>query len=85
MLCVNKLINLVFNAKKIMQNTFCFPFFCFFIKKKITKQPKMKCMNVMQCKSLRQTKQKKKKKQRAMVTKSRAMKQKDHVKKTQLD
>ena len=43
----------------------------------------MKCMNVMLCKSWKQ-KKKKKQKQRTMVTKGRAMKHKDHVKKTQL-
>ena len=42
----------------------------------------MKCMNVMLCKSWKQ--KKKKKNQRTMVTKGRAMKHKDHVRKTQL-
>ena len=54
----------------------------------------MKCMNVMQCISYKQKKKKKKKKkkqkkktkkQRTMLTKSRALKHKDHVRKTQLD
>ena len=45
----------------------------------------MKCMNVMLCKSWKQKKKKKKKQnQRTMVTKGRAMKHKDHVRKTQL-
>ena len=42
----------------------------------------MKCMNVMLCKSWKQ--KKKKKNQRTMVTKGRAMKHMDHVRKTQL-
>ena len=40
----------------------------------------MKCMNVMLCKSWKQKKQN----QRTMVTNGRAMKHKDHVRKTQL-
>ena len=40
----------------------------------------MKCMNVMLCKSWKQKKQN----QRTLVTKGRAMKHKDHDRKTQL-
>ena len=61
MLCENKLTNLVFKTKKIMQNTICFLFlpslFIIIIiiiiiiwKKDKQKRPGMKCMNVMQCK-----------------------------------
>ena len=42
----------------------------------------MKCMNVMQCKSY---KTKQTKNQRKNVTKSTALKHKDHVRNTQLD
>ena len=42
-------------------------------------------MNIMQCKTYKTKKKKKKKKnQRTMVTKGRAMKHKNHVRKTQL-
>ena len=60
MLCVNKLTNLVFNAKKInaKHNLLPFSFFFFFLFEKNKKQPRMKCMNVMQCKSQKQRKQK---------------------------
>ena len=58
MLWVNKLINLVFNAKKINAKTqfasfflFLFLFLFYFEKKKQKNSPRMKCMNVMQCKS----------------------------------
>ena len=48
----------------------------------------MKCMNVMQCKSQRQKKKKKKKKHTQKPKnnghKGKAMKHKDHVRKTQL-
>ena len=52
MLCENKLTNLVFKkTKKIVQNTILVPFSPFFFNLKKQKQPRMKCMNVMQCKS----------------------------------
>ena len=59
MLCVNKLTNLVFNAKKInaKHNLLAF-YFLFFLFEKNKKQPRMKCMNVMQCKSQKQRNQK---------------------------
>ena len=87
MLCVNKLTNIVFNAKKInakTQFTSFFSLFFFNLKKKKTKkqkqkQPRMKCMNVMQCNA---KKKNKKTKQRIMVTKNRAVKHKDYVRKT---
>ena len=56
MLCKNKLANLDFKSKKIMQNTFCFPFFFFIIKK----NPKMKCM--MLCNANPRNKESKKQK-----------------------
>ena len=60
MLCVNKLTNLVFNAKKINAKHNLLSFFLFFniyIKRK-QRQPRMKCMNDMQCKFQKQRKQK---------------------------
>ena len=72
MLCENKLTNLVFKAKRIVQNTICFLFlfsFLFLLKKKTPR------MNVMQCKS---QETKKNKNQKTMVTKRIAMKHKDH-------
>ena len=62
MLCVNKLTNLVFNAKKINAKTQFASFFIYlFILKRKQKQPRMKCMNVMQCKSWKKRKKKKSK------------------------
>ena len=65
MLCVNKLTNLVFNAKKknAKHNLLPFSFFYLFIFliyifEKNKKEPRMKCMNVMQCKSQKKRKQK---------------------------
>ena len=54
--CYVKIIwpTLISNPRKIMQNTFVFPFPSFFFIiffKKYQKNPSMKCMNVMQCKS----------------------------------
>ena len=44
MLCVNKLTNLVFNAKKINAKHNLLPFyFLFFLFEKNKKQPRMKC------------------------------------------
>ena len=78
MLCVNKLTNLVFNAKKINAKHNLLPFyFLFFLFEKNKKQPRMKCNA--------NPRNKETKNQRTMVTKSRAMKHKDHVKKTQFD
>ena len=57
MLCVKKLTKLVFNAKKINAKIQFASFFVFFFKKN-KKQPRMKCMNVMQCKSQKQRNQK---------------------------
>ena len=45
----------------------------------------MKCMNVMQCNPKNKRKNIKIKEQRTMVTKGKAMKHKDYVRKTQLD
>ena len=45
----------------------------------------MKCMNVMQCNANPRKTKKKQRQQRRMITRSRAKKHKDHVKKTQLD
>ena len=60
MLCVNKLSNLVFNAKKIMQNTFCFPFFFFLLlKKNKTTQNEMHECYAMQILETKKTKEKK--------------------------
>ena len=42
-------------------------------------------MQILETKKAQKKKKKKKKKQRAMVTKSRAMKHKDYVRKTHLD
>ena len=69
------------NAKHI------FPLIYLFFKKKITKHLIMKCMNAMECgmQILKIKKKIKKKKHKRMITKSRDMKHKDHVKKTQLD
>ena len=88
MSCENKLTNLVFkneeNSAKTQFAPFPFPFFyfLFFIYIYIyiyrIKTPRMKSMNVMQCKSQRQKKKKK-------VIKGKTMKHMDYVKKTQLD
>ena len=66
MLCVNKLTNLVFNAKKInakhnlLPFSFIYLFIFIYILKRINKKnPRMKCMNVMQCKSQKQKETKK--------------------------
>ena len=68
MLCVNKLTNLVFNAKKINAKHNLLPFSLLFIYlfEKNKKNPRNK----------------ENKNQRTMVTKSRAMKHKDHDRKT---
>ena len=56
MSCENKLTNFVFknkeNSAKTQFTLFSFSFFFFFISK--IKTPRMKCMNVMQCKSQKQ-------------------------------
>ena len=80
-------------TKRIVQNTICFLFlpFYFYFFYLLKKTPRMKCMNVMQCKSYKTQKKKKKQKtkkqnknQRTMVTMGKALKHKDHVRKTQL-
>ena len=63
--------NLDFKSKKIMQNTFCF----------LEWNAWMLCNANPRNKESKKTKTK----QRAMVTKSKAMKHKDHVRKTHLD
>ena len=72
MLCENKLTNLVFKTKKIVQNTIYFLFVLFLLffilEKNKQRQPRMKCINVMQCKSQKQRKTKKN--QITMVTKN---------------
>ena len=68
MSCENKLINFVFKK----QREYC---------KNNNVLPRMKCMNVMQCKSQRQ---KKTQKPKNNGHKGKAMKHKDHVRKTQL-
>ena len=59
MLCENKLTNLVFKNQEnsAKHNLVPFsPFFLifFYLKKNKQKQPRMKCMNAMQCKSKKQ-------------------------------
>ena len=85
MSCENKLIKLVFKKQREQcKSTICFLFLpLFFIYIFRIKTPRMKCMNVMQCKSQKQ--KEKHKNQRPMVTNGKTMKHKDHVKKTQLD
>ena len=58
MLCKNKLANLDFKSKKIMQNTFCFPLYIYIYIYIYINHPRMKWMNSMQCKSQKQRKQK---------------------------
>ena len=62
MLCENKLTNLVFKNqekqfKTQLSSVFFLLFYFIFLKNK-QKQPRMKCMNDMQCKSQKQRKQK---------------------------
>ena len=59
MLCENKLTNLVFKNQENSAKHNLLPFSPFFLfGKDKQKQPRMKCMNVMQCKSQKQRKQK---------------------------
>ena len=52
MLCENKLTNLVFKNQENSAKHNLVPFSPFFLfKKNKQKQPRMKCMNIMQCKS----------------------------------
>ena len=86
MSCENKLTNLVFKNKENSAKTQCvsfsFPLYIYIYIYGIKKTPRMKCMNVMQCNSQRQKRKTQKPKNKGH--KRKAMKQKDHVKKTQL-
>ena len=61
MLCVNKLTNLVFKNQEnsAKPKLLPFSFLLFLFGKDKQKQPRMKCMNVMQCKSQKKRKKKK--------------------------
>ena len=90
MSCENKLTNTVFKNKENRAKTQCasfslFPLFIFilYIYIYISNKKHLEC-NAMQLLETKR-KNKKTKKQRTKVTKGKAMKYKDHVKKTQLD
>ena len=98
MLCKDKLANLDFKSKKIMQNTFFFPFplflffyffyfffYFFFFLERITKTTYHEMHECYAMKILKKSKKTKQKQQRGMVAKNRMMKHKDHVRKTKLD
>ena len=89
MSCENKLTNLVFNNKENCKNNNVLPFsflsfliyiYIYILNNK--KTPRMKYMNVMQYKSQRQKRKTQKPKNNGH--KRKAMKHKDHVRKTQL-
>ena len=81
MLCENRLTNLIFKTKKIVQNTICFLFLPFFFYLKIKKKKKLEWNAWMLCNANPRNK-KKTQNQKTMATKNRAMKHKDYVKKT---